>query len=164
MQLLLYVQTMTPNSVPYLDGATYAIIPSLLVPRIFNEEKIRSHEGTFMLSTHYGFQTEEATQRTTIGFGLLNEAYANFGFGGIGLLALLSGAYYGGVSRWARGAPILSLRALFAILVASYSFQTEFAAGVYVSALFQSTVALVALALGFMRRKEIDRGQAMVFD
>ena len=164
MQLLLYVQTMTPDSVPYMNGETYAVIPSLLVPRIFSSEKIASHEGTYLLNIHYGFQTREATAQTTIGFGLLNEAYANFGFIGVGLLAVLLGAYYAAVARWARMAPVLSFRSLFAVVVASYSFQTEFAAGVYVSALFQSTVALIALALVFMRRKKIDPGQTMVFD
>lgn len=151
MQLLLYVQRMTPEEVPYIGGDTYAIIPSLLLPRFLNTEKVASHEGTYLLNIHYGFQTREDTQRTTIGFGLLNEAFANFGYFGVVGLAVLMGAYYGLIGKWAQAAPILSLRALFAVLVASYSFQTEFAAGVYVAALFQSTCALLLVAVIFMR-------------
>ncbi|MBA2743753.1 MAG: hypothetical protein H0U43_05510, partial [Chthoniobacterales bacterium] len=108
MQLLLYVQLLTPDSVPYMNGETYAILPSLLVPRIFNAQKVASHEGTFLLNIHYGFQTREATETTTVGFGLLNEAFANFGFIGIAGLAVVMGGFYGIVGRLARTAPILS--------------------------------------------------------
>src|SRR4029077_14865218 len=151
MQLLLYVQLMTPDQVPYMDGETYAIVPEGLVPRIFDPGKPASHEGTYLLNIHYGFQTREATATTTIGFGLLNEAYANFGYAGVLLLSLVLGVYYGGVSRWAQVAPVLSLRSLFAIVVANNTFQTEYSASVYVAALFQATCALAAIAIIFMR-------------
>jgi hypothetical protein len=146
MHLLLLIQYMTPDVVPYLDGATYTLIPELLVPRFFNPDKIRSHEGTYLLDIHYGLQTEEATEKTTIGFGLLNEAYANFGQFGLVLLAAVVGAFYGTIERWARDMPVLSLRSLFAVLVASYAYQSEFTAGVYVAGLFQSSIALLILA------------------
>jgi hypothetical protein len=152
MQLLLFEQIMTPDEVSFMEGETYAVIPILLVPRIFNPNKPASHEGTYLLNIHYGFQTREATATTTIGFGLLNESYANFGYVGVALLATVLGGYYAAVSRWAQRAPVLSFRSLFAIVVASYAFQTEFAAGVYVSALFQSICALLVVAALFMRQ------------
>ena len=108
-----------------------------------------------MLNIHYGLQTAEQTQRTTIGFGLLNESFANFGYIGIAGLAIVLACYYGVVGRFAGNAPILSLRSLFAVIVASYSFQSEFAAGVYVAALFQSTVALLLMAVFFMRTQAV---------
>ncbi len=164
MQLLLYVQLLTPDSVPYMNGETYAIIPNLLVPRIFNSQKVASHEGTFLLNIHYGFQTREATATTTVGFGLLNEAFANFGFVGIAGLATVMGSFYGFVGRLARTAPILSFRSLFAVVVASYSFQAEFASGVLVAALFQSTVALVGVALIFMRQADVDPAESLMLE
>lgn len=151
MHLLLYVQARTPAAVPYLNGETYAVIPGLLVPRIFYPNKPRSHEGTYILNIHYGFQSREDTERTTIGFGLLNEAYANFGWFGLGGLGIVLGGFYGWVTRVTRGQPVLSLRALFAAIVASYSFQTEFSSSVYVAALFQSMMALAGIALLLMR-------------
>jgi hypothetical protein len=150
MQILLYEQTLSAQ-LPFLFGDTYVILPALLIPRIFYPDKPAAHEGTFRLNIHYGFQTREQTETTTIGFGLLNEAYANFGLAGMGILAIVSGAFYGSVERWAAEAPLLSFRGLFAIIVASYSFQTEFAAGVYVAALFQSTIALLGLSLLILR-------------
>ncbi len=164
MQLLLYVEAMTPNEVSYMNGETYALIPGLLVPRIINPQKLTSHEGTYLLNIHYGFQTREATAHTTIGFGLLNESFANFGYVGVALLAVFLGAYYGAVARWARVAPVLSFRSLFAIIVASYAFQSEFSASVYVTAMFQSTCALVAVAALFMSKADCAAGGRSSFE
>jgi hypothetical protein len=150
MQLLLYEQTLS-SSVPFLYGDTYLIVPELLIPRILYPDKPTTHEGTYRLNIHYGFQTREQTETTCVGFGLLNEAYANFGLVGMAILAIVSGSFYGWIEGWAEAAPLLSFRGLFAIIVASYSFQTEFAAGVYAAALFQSTVALAALSIFIMR-------------
>src|SRR5206468_2846385 len=83
MQLLLFVQAASPDDVPFMDGETYAILPTLLVPRILMPNKPASHEGTYLLNIHYGIQTRDDTAKTTIGFGLLNEAFANFGYIGI---------------------------------------------------------------------------------
>jgi hypothetical protein len=151
MQLLLYEQTLS-GSVPFMFGETYTVVPELLIPRIFYPNKPISHEGTSRLNIHYGFQTREQTETTTLGFGLLNESYANFGLIGMALLAVTMGAYYGWVERWAAAVPLLSLRGLFAITVASFSFQTEFAAGVYAAALFQALVALLGLSMVVIRK------------
>lgn len=153
LQLLLLAQERTPTQVPFLEGDTYRIIPNLLVPRFLNPNKLRTHEGTYRLNVHYGLQSYADTWTTTIGWGLLNEAFANFGYWGVGGLALLLGWFYAWVARFAAPAPILSVRALFAVLVLSYAFQTEFSAGVMLTALFQSTAALVVLAWFIMRRE-----------
>ena len=137
---------------PFMYGDTYVIVPELLIPRIFYPDKPISHEGTSRLNIHYGFQTREQTETTTLGFGLLNESYANFGLIGMALLAVTMGAYYGWVERWAAAVPLLSLRGLFAITVVSFSFQTEFAAGVYAAALSQSLVALLGLSMFVVRK------------
>ena len=152
MQLLLYEQTLS-SSVPFLFGETYTIVPQLLVPRIFFPGRATTHEGTYRLNIHYGFQTREQTETTTLGFGLLNEAYANFGLAGMVILAFALGGFYGWIERWASVVPLLSARGLFAITVASFSFQTEFAAGVYAAALSQATVALLLLSAFTMQKR-----------
>jgi len=152
MQLLLYEQTLS-SSVPFMFGETYAIVPELLIPRIFYPERATTHEGTYRLNIHYGFQTREQTETTTLGFGLLNEAYANFGLAGMAMLAFALGGFYGWIERWAAVVPLLSARGLFAITVASFSFQTEFAAGVYAAALLQATVALLLLSIFTMQKQ-----------
>lgn len=153
MQLLLLAQDLTPSQLPFMDGETYEIIPQLIIPRVLNPNKLRTHEGTHRLNVHYGMQRYEDTFTTTIGWGLLNEAFANYGLKGVAGLAIVIGALYGWVTRFSAPGTLLSLRALFAILVLSYAFQTEFSAGVYISALFQSSMALVALSFVIMRKE-----------
>ena len=151
MQLLLYEQLVSPDQVSFMWGETYVVVPQLLIPRILYPNKPESHIGTHLLNIHYGLQTEEESEHTTIGFGLLNESYANFGLVGMAMLAVALGAFYGYVERLALSVPLLSLRGLFVVLVACYSFQVEYAAGVWVSALFQATIALLALAVFLMK-------------
>ena len=152
LQLFLRIQQMSPAEVPYLDGQTYRIIPGLLVPRALNENKHRTHLGTYMLAMHYDLQTSDDTLTTTIGFGLVNEAMANFGYVGCLALGLMLGTFYGAVARWSAGYPLLSLRSLLAILVLSVAFQNEFCAGVYITTLFQGLCVVLALVPFFMRR------------
>jgi hypothetical protein len=152
LQLFLRIQRMSPDQVPYLHGRTYAIIPGLLVPRAFNPQKARTHLGTYMLAIHYDLQTTDDTLATTIGFGLINEAMANFGCPGCLALAVGLGTFYGAIARWSAGYPTLSLRGLFAVLVLSVSFQNEFSAGVYVTTLFQGSCALLLFAIPALRR------------
>lgn len=152
VQLLLKAQDATARDVPFMSGATYAIIPRLLIPRFLDPNKPASHEGTYLLNIHFGLQTREDTYTTTIGWGLLNEAYANFGLWGVGGLAVVLGCLYGLVTRWSMNCPVLSGRYLFAILLISIAYQTEFSASVFVTALFQSTVPLLAVVFLLMNR------------
>ena len=165
MHWLLYIEATTPGNVPYLAGETYAVIPHLFIPRILDPgEKPRSHEATYLIAIHYGIQTREDTEITTIAFGLLNEAFANFGFWGVGALGVVLGSFYGAVAHWARRMPILSLRSLFAMLVASYSFQAEYTSTFYAAALFQSTVVLLLIGAVFMRPRRVSSAHSTLLD
>lgn len=153
MHWLLVFQANTPQNVPFLHGTTYAVVPRMLMPRLFDPDKPTSHEATYLLAIHYGIQMREDTETTTIAFGLLNEAYANFGLVGMGVLGVVLGAVYGQASYLARGMPILSLRTLFAALLASYCLQSEIESSYYAAALFQSSVVLLAIAAVTMRSR-----------
>jgi hypothetical protein len=155
MGLLLMAQEKTPTTVPYLSGTTYAIIPQLLIPRFLSPTKISSHEGTYLLNIHYGRQTRKDTATTTIGWGLMNEAYANFGYlGCVGLGGIL-GLLYGKAAQWSIHTPPLSARFLFCVVLMSYAFQSEFSAGVYVAALYQSTMVLIGISFLMMQEVRI---------
>lgn len=151
LQMLLLVQTKTPEYRDFLNGKTYAIIPELLVPRFINPKKLRAHQGTYILSLYYALQDKKATLKTTIAFGLLSESYANFGHAGVLGLALVLGLLYGLGSRWSMYAPVTSLRGLFALLLLASTVAVEHTAGVFVTTLFQGSVVLCALALVAMR-------------
>ncbi|GBE90418.1 O-antigen polysaccharide polymerase Wzy [Nostoc cycadae] len=157
IQMLLLTQKKSPEPIPYLYGESYAVIPQLLIPRFLNANKIRSHEGTYILSIHYGLQKREDTLGTTIGWGLLAESYANFGLLGSAGLGAILGNFYGRVTRWSMNAPILSAQSLFSVLLLAFSFQTEFSAGVYVSALFQSGMVLAGIVVVLMQNQKIPK-------
>jgi len=155
LALLLFVQHTIGSGIPPLEGATYRPIPEVLIPRIFNEEKISAQEGNTILNVYFGLQTREATETTTIGWGLLNEAYANFGNWGCTVLAVIMGGFYGGIAGWASKVPMVSLRNLIAVLCLAFTLQTEFCATVFVSAFFQSVVAVWLLAFLFMLTENV---------
>ncbi|MBD2501506.1 hypothetical protein [Anabaena azotica] len=157
IQMLLLAQKKSPDTIPYLNGATYAIIPELLVPRFLNANKIRSHEGTYILSIHYKLQTYKDTLTTTIGWGLLAESYANFGIFGSAGLGMILGIWYGKITRWSMNAPILSAQSLFAVLLLAFCFQSEFSAGVYVASLFQSSMVLMGIVVVLMNNQKTQR-------
>lgn len=145
LQLFLLARERQAAGTEPLAGATYAIIPTLLVPRALMPDKPASHEGTYLLNIRYGLQRRQDTYTTTIGWGLLNEAYGNFGYAGVAGLALVLGTLLGAYARWTYQLPALSARFLGGVLVLAMAFQTEFSSGVLVASLFQSLVALGAL-------------------
>lgn len=151
IHMLLLVQTKSPDPVPYMAGESYTMIPSLLVPRLINSDKPWAHEGTYRLNIHYGLQTRAQTRRTTIGFGPLAEAYANFSFFGVIALAILTGFVTGRASVWGTGLPITSFRGLFGLITLAAFTQTESSMGVIVNSLFQGTIALLCVRWLFMR-------------
>jgi hypothetical protein len=152
IHMLMMAQEKIPEPYPFLEGKTYAIIPGLLVPRILNPNKLRSHEGTHLLNVHVRRQTYEQTWKTTIAWGLLPEAYANFGYFGCILIGGILGAFYGTITLAAIGTPPFSARMMFCVLVMSLALaSTEWTAGVYAATLFQSSVPIVGMKYVFMK-------------
>ena len=143
--LLLYVRSVTPDIVPYAEGESYEPILGLLVPRVLDPEKLTSHEGTVRLNVRYGLLSREDSSSTTIGWGLFNEAYANFGL--LGCVSLLSflGGILGLLEKASENYPFASVRFLWCLFVLAMLMQVESSAGVFVTALFQGSVGLVAL-------------------
>ncbi|MGA3006737.1 MAG: hypothetical protein ABSE59_02480, partial [Opitutaceae bacterium] len=97
------------------------------------------------LSIYYGLQLPEDTAKTTIAFGLLAEAYANFGFYGAGLLGLVFGVCLKKYGAWAQESPILSYAGLILVLLMAWSFQTELTLSIWLSSLFQAAVAVLGV-------------------
>ncbi|MGC1309748.1 MAG: hypothetical protein WA885_21195 [Phormidesmis sp.] len=153
IHMMMLSQSLSPQPLPFLKGYTYQILPEMLVPRLLYPEKPWSHEGTYRLNIYYGRQTKDETRRTTIAWGLLAEAYANFGILGCVGLAGVLGSLYGFVSRLSINAPILSLQSLIAVFLMTYAIQSEWTASVYVAALSQHAVVLMAIAVFLMKKR-----------
>jgi len=156
INILLQVQEMSPDIIPYLGGETYAIIPSSLMPRVLFPDKASPHLGSATLNVHYGNQTWESAQSTTIGWGLLNESIANFGHAGWIGLAVCLGLFYGVISRISIGVPSDAVSALVGIFTMGFAMQTEWTASVFVSAYAQGLFSFLLVAMVFARRVPTD--------
>ena len=95
--MLFVIDAVEAGHVRPLHGETYWLIPPLLVPRLLWPDKPRSHEGQVLLNVHFGRQDLNSTFATYIAWGLLPEAYGNFGAvaGSIYL-----GVFIGGLFAW----------------------------------------------------------------
>jgi hypothetical protein len=141
--ILCLVVHYTPDRQPHLGGETYGYVLPQLVPRVFWPEKPRSHIATYRLSTYYGLQEEEATYKTTIAFGLLAEAYANFGlFGGI-LIGVCFGALLKKVQVLSTHSPMFSLAGMMMIILTAWSLNAELTLAAWVSSLFQALLVVL---------------------
>lgn len=146
MQMLLRAQEMSPDPVPFLGGETYAQIPRMLVPRVLDPDKPASQAGMDLLNIRYGILTAEGAQRTAVGWGLLSEAYANFGVPGVLMCGVLLGVFIGFITGWTSGAPPLSARTMLGIVVTAVSVSLEADSASYITSLFQAAIAVFVLS------------------
>jgi hypothetical protein len=155
LQILCLVISRTPDFQPFLYGETYKQIPGQFVPRIFWPEKPRGHISTYTLSIYYGLQNEEATYETTIAFGFLPEAYANFGYWGALGLGVAFGFCFRKITLWSVQSPIFSYAGLMLILLSAWSFQTELALSGWLASLFQGSLSIFAFVFVFRHFQEV---------
>ena len=146
--MMCLVVSITPEKQDYLYGKTYTHIPGQLVPRFFWPDKPFAHISTYLLCVYYGLQTEEETKKTTIGFGMLTEAFANFGFAGMFTLGVLIGFSLKKLSTWGAESPTLSYGGLLLVLLMAWSFQVELTMSIWISSLFQAVIAVLGVPLG----------------
>lgn len=115
LQLILRAQHETPSRIDYLGGETYALLPLILVPRFIDSDKPATQAGMALLNFRYGIFTSEELSTTAIGWGLVAEAYANFGYLGVFVVGLLFGAFCGMLESWSKDASLISLPTLVTI-------------------------------------------------
>jgi len=117
MHMQLRVQEMTPDLVDYMYGETYAMIPSMLVPRLFVPDKPATRDAAIRMNIHFGVLSEEESESTSIAWGMAPEAYANFGAFGMVGLAVFLGFLTAWLTKWISGAPPFSARLMAGIVV-----------------------------------------------
>jgi hypothetical protein len=147
MHILCLVVTYTPDRQDYLYGKTYGYVLPQLIPRLFWPGKPRSHVATYELGIYYGLQDEEATQSTTIAFGLLTEAYANFGFAGAILLGCFWGFWLKKLQIWSTFSPMFSFAGLLMILLTAWSFNAELTMAAWVSSFEQAVLVVLGVPM-----------------
>ncbi|MDP1580391.1 MAG: O-antigen polysaccharide polymerase Wzy [Candidatus Didemnitutus sp.] len=147
MHILCMIVEFTPDKQPYLYGETYGYVLPQLIPRFFWQDKPRSHVATYRLSIYYGLQEEEATQKTTIAFGLPAEAYANFGILGMIMLGATFGFILKKLQVLSAHSPMFSLAGLMMVLLTAWSFNTELTMAAWVSSFYQAVIVALGLPL-----------------
>ena len=153
IHMLLRVQKMSPNEVPFLSGITYETIPQLLVPRFIHSGKGVAHAANIMLTVNYGVQSAEvAMGGTSIMWGLVTEAFANFGYLGVAALAVFLAILYGLFTRLTIGVPMTSLRFVIGLLIMGAAVKADTMA-LFITSQFQAIVGVSIAALFLMRRQ-----------
>ena len=147
MHLLCLIIDITPDRQPYLYGSTYRHVLPQLIPRYFWPDKPRSHIATYELGIYYGLQREEDTNTTTIAFGLLAEAYANFGMMGAVMLGVFWGFTLKKLQVWSTFSPMFSFAGLFMVLLTAWAFNSEMTLAVWVSSLQQAVCVVIGVPL-----------------
>jgi hypothetical protein len=95
---------------------------------------------------------EVAMGGTSIGWGLIPEAYANFGYLGVGAVAVFLGLFYGYFTRLSIGVPMTSLRFVIGLLIMAAATRAD-TMGLFVTSQFQAIVGVSAAAFFLMRRQ-----------
>ncbi len=146
-QMLCLTVDRIPDPYPYLEGDTYKDIPGQLVPRILWPGKPSPHRSNARLAIYLGLVDEEGAERVSIAFGLICEAYANFGFVGVAALGLLLGVGFKRLTVLGFRAPPFSALGLFLILLTAWSFQVEQVLATWLISLLQAAAVVVGLPL-----------------
>ena len=147
MHLLCLIIEYTPGRQDYLYGKTYSYVLPQLIPRFFWHDKPRSHVATYALAIYYGLQREEDTATTTIAFGLVTEAYANFGLLGALLLGVFWGFWLKKLQIWSTFSPMFSFAGLLMVLLTAWAFNAELTLAAWVSSLQQAVIAVLGIPL-----------------
>jgi hypothetical protein len=152
--LLFVMDAMDTGHIKPLYGKTYSLIPPLLVPRILWPDKPRSHEGQVLLNVHFGRQDLESTFTTYIAWGLLPEAYGNFGaYSGSAILGAFLGAFFAWIENLTARKLVVSVEGFLSLsLLMNLMNSFEMVASVLVTSTFQSMVIIIAASLPFVHR------------
>lgn len=146
LHMVLAVQEATPKIIPYLEGETYAMLPQMLVPRFLEPDKIESQAVLNLLSVRYGRESAEDTAKTTIGWGMVSEAYANFGNYGVIAVGAVFGVLCGFLMRLSASAGPTSAAMLIAIASALTLCNVESDFSYIMVTLFQTVAGVCAFA------------------
>lgn len=152
--LLFVIDAMGPGQIKPLGGATYGLIPPLLVPRILWPDKPRTHEGQIMLNVHFGRQDLQSTVKTFIAWGLLPEAYGNFGpVAGSLIVGATIGFFFAWVEKLVARKLLLSMEGFLAFtLFLGMASSFEMVASVLITSIFQSLFPVILASKPFVER------------
>jgi hypothetical protein len=108
-----------------------------------------SQASMTLLNIRFGFQSEQAASITAIGWGLVAEAYANYGSIAVVAVGLIIGTFTGLLTRWSDGASTLSAPTLVTIAAMMLLINVEEDFSYLFTNLFQSCVSILIFFVAF---------------
>ncbi len=132
-----------PDRAPFLDGQSYTIVPAQVIPRFLWPEKPSPHRSVSLMSVQLGLLTQEETETTSIGFGMLTEAYANFGYIGTVVLGITLGSLFRLLSLHTMNSPTFSPAGLVRTLALVWCINAETTMAVWTSSFYQACIAIL---------------------
>ncbi len=151
IQMLCLSVDQVPEYRPYLNGQSYVDIPALFIPRFVWPDKPSSLMANVRLGMHFGLVDPDTPFKVSIAFGMISEAYLNFGVIGPPLLGLITGLFFKRVALLSQNVPPLSALGLLTILLTAWSFQAEFVLATWLSSIFQAAVVCIGLPLAYRK-------------
>ena len=145
---MIRVQVWTPARVPYMNGESYMYLPAMLVPRIINPNRAPTQVVMNLLDVRYGFLTQHETKFTAVGVNIVPEAFANFGYTGVVIIALILGVFAGYFTRISIGEEATSLPALFSIAAMVTLINMEADMSYMTATFFQAAIAVAVFHYG----------------
>ncbi len=162
--LLFVIDAIDAGHIAPLRGATYTLIPPLLMPRILWPDKPRTHEGQILLNIHFGRQELDSTLQTYIAWGLLAEAYGNFGpVAGTLVLGAFLGFCFAWLESFTARKLLISLEGFIAFtILLGIMGSFEMVASVLITSVFQSVMVLIIASVPFVESTSLQRPGAKV--
>jgi hypothetical protein len=147
-RMLGIVVSQTPYPLDYLNGESYLQSLALFVPRILWKNRPDVHSPMQRMGLYYGVHTEESMQYTSISFGQIAEAWANFGWLGVIAVGALMGAFFATGVSVSFQQPINSVGYFFGVMFIGWALNVEHSFGPFLMQFYQTAlVTLIGLYL-----------------
>lgn len=118
LKRLAHVLVMTPDVVPYYEGASYEYLIYTWVPRIIWPEKPSHSTLTNQMDIAYMLKAPGSSSSINIGF--IAEAYANYGALGVPIVLALNGVFLGIFTHMFNTPNYAGSQAIYAVMMISF--------------------------------------------
>jgi hypothetical protein len=150
----------SPRMLPFLDGESYWLGLELFIPKFLWKGRPDVHYPMQKMGLYYGVHTQESMEMTSISFGQIAEAWANFGWAGIVVVGALFGALFGFARNLAQGDDPLTVGCFFGMMFISLAVNLEHSAGAWLMGFSQAAVIALPVLFLLSDSQQIDPPQA----
>jgi hypothetical protein len=147
IQMLCLTVDRVPDVKPFLNGESYVDIPAQVIPRFVWPDKPSSLLANVRLAIHFDLVDPDDAMSVSIAFGMIAEAYCNFGGAGVVLLGVIIGLIFRQVSMLSLNTAQFSALGILMILLTAWSFQAELILATWLASLFQASAVCIGAPL-----------------